>query len=516
MIIAYSVLAALVLVTVVAFYGLLDLAGGDIAWALFRDEYFYSLLGFTLQQASLSALFSLAFAVPLARALYFHPEWRSQRVFLTLCLLCFVLPSLVLITGLVVLLGRSGWLTPFLGEQWNLYGLSGILIAHVFLNMPFAVRALYLQWQSIPDTSWRLARQLKLSPRQQWQVVEWPVLRGRMIVLAGFIFVMCFNSFAIVLALGGGPQSTTLEVAIYQSLKYDFNIPEALALAWVQFFIVGGVFLLLVRFGSVAWLSVDTVAAQWRPKPTYWWRVADASIYGLAWLFLLLPLLALVAGVWDAPWSWELVKLLGRPLWITLALGLFCGVTAVIIAYIVLLPVRQARLRQHYRRQGLWEWLSMHTLVAPAMVLSVGLYVFLLRRVDVDRWGMFVVAGLNTVVVVPFALQQLRPRLFQFDDQYAALVRTLKLTAWQRLQVEAPWLQSSVRAAFVLVMLLAMGDVAIFAIFGQPDWVTLPWLIYNYASSYRLAEASVAALALLLLFAGIIFAFEGRSDAQHH
>ncbi|MEZ5449640.1 MAG: ABC transporter permease subunit [Thiolinea sp.] len=178
-------------------------------------------------QALLSALLSVLLAWPVVRALYYLSALPARRAFLTLCLLCFVLPTLVLITGLVVLLGRSGWLTPLLGEHWNLYGLHGILLAHVFLNMPFALRALYLQLQSIPDSSWQLARQLKLSAWQRFRLVEGSSLRGRLLVLAGFVFVLCFNSFAVVLALGGGPQSTTLEVAIYQALKYDFNMSEA-------------------------------------------------------------------------------------------------------------------------------------------------------------------------------------------------------------------------------------------------------------------------------------------------
>ena len=40
-------------------------------------------------------------------------------------------------------------------------------------------------------------------------------------------FMLCFTSFTIVLALGGGPQNSTLEVAIYQAIFFEFDLPKA-------------------------------------------------------------------------------------------------------------------------------------------------------------------------------------------------------------------------------------------------------------------------------------------------
>ena len=46
--------------------------------------------------------------------------------------------------------------------------------------------------------------------------------------------MLCFTSFTIVMALGGGPQATTLEVAIYQALRFDFDLAAAGQLACWQ------------------------------------------------------------------------------------------------------------------------------------------------------------------------------------------------------------------------------------------------------------------------------------------
>jgi thiamine transport system permease protein len=46
--------------------------------------------------------------------------------------------------------------------------------------------------------------------------------------------MLCFASFATVLSLGGGPQATTIELAIYQALSYDYDPGRAALLAIVQ------------------------------------------------------------------------------------------------------------------------------------------------------------------------------------------------------------------------------------------------------------------------------------------
>ena len=46
--------------------------------------------------------------------------------------------------------------------------------------------------------------------------------------------MLCITSFTIVLTLGGGPAATTLEVAIYQALRFDFDPARAVTLTLLQ------------------------------------------------------------------------------------------------------------------------------------------------------------------------------------------------------------------------------------------------------------------------------------------
>ena len=491
-------------VTLLAFYGLIafNRSGADLG--LLNDAYFYSILWFSIKQALLSASISTLLAWPIARAIYYYPNIFLKKLFLSLSLLCFVLPTLVLITGFVALLGLSGTITPLLGEHWSLYGLHGILLAHVYMNLPFAVRSIHSQLHNIPDSSWRVARQLKLSKWQLFQLIEWPALRGNLSLIFGFIVILCFNSFAVVLALGGGPQSTTLEVAIYQALKYDFNIGEALTLAWSQFFIAGVFFILLYKNNSVAWLSKDATTELWIPSLSNRNKVLYLLLYSSCFIFMLAPLFSLLEGVFAVNYSSRLIFSVLQALLLSVLVATAVALLAMAMAYSIMLPIRASIRAGKTRYKNLLQWLANHTLIAPAMVLCVGLYILFLPLIDLEIWGMVFVVLLNIMLVMPFAIQQIRSRLIQYDSDYAFLYQSLKLGFWQKLRIEWLYIKNTLLSTFSLILLLAMGDVAIFSIFGSNDLKTLPWLIYQLAGSYRINEASFASLILLVMYVTLL------------
>lgn len=508
---AYSLI---LLITALAFYGLIGFDGARLQAELLTDAYILQILSFSLEQAGLSALLSVALALPIARALHFMPQLVAKRAFLSLCLLSFVMPTLVLVTGLVSLLGRSGLITPILPDGWNLYGLNGILIAHVYLNTPLAVRVISQQMSHIPDTSWRLAQQLRFSRWQQFTHVEWPAIKPSLLMLLGFIFVLCFNSFAVVLALGGGPGSTTLEVAIYQALKYDFNLSEALTLAWLQFTLAGLIFALIARMGKLNWLSADTGRQRWQPSLGKQSQRLHGTLYYLSWCALLLPLLALLPTVSEASLSKIDLPGLMQSAGFSLLLGFAAAILAMLLAWLLLIPIRRASLNRHENQRILFQWLATHTLVAPAMVLSTGLYILLLPRIDLDRWGIFWLILINSVLLLPFVIAQLKPRLLQFDQQYGRLSANLRLSPSEQFKVIWPFIRPVTKGSFALALLLALGDVAVFSIFGDNSYTTLPWLIYGYAGSYRMAEAALASLLLLVICALLVFMFERHLKTQ--
>ena len=86
----------------------------------------------------------------------------------------------------------------------------------------------------VPAEQWRLAAALGFTPCTDIPASRLAGSASGAAGLASLVFLLCFKSFAIVLALGGGPARATLEVAIYEALKIELDFTRAAWLALIQ------------------------------------------------------------------------------------------------------------------------------------------------------------------------------------------------------------------------------------------------------------------------------------------
>ena len=302
-------------------------------------------------------------------------------------------------------------------------------------------------------------------------------------------------------------------MAIYQALKYDFNLSEALLLSLVQAIIAGSV---LLAAGYSGKSSLFRIAVQHRPtcltlsKTT---ALAHRFTYGLAWTFLLLPIVAVFIKAVS-----QGTNLQGLPLLAATGQSLLIAVSAAFIAvplgWLMLWPIRQHHNRAPKR--ALWaEWLAVHHMVIPTLVIGVGWFAFWVSRIDISRASVPLLITLNAFVLVPFVVLQLKPQLVQWDLQNQRLLTNWRPTLWHRIFIEWTFIVPSLKPLFALVLVLALGDVPLFALFGQSDQPTLTWYIYRLAGSYRLDQAAQAALMLLLMSSVLIYWMEPRHAHRH-
>lgn len=476
---------------------------------LFEDTYLFKVLAFTLWQALISTVLSLLLAFPLARALHASPYPRLRRFLFSLSLLAFTLPTLVLVSGLISLFGQQGLLRDGLRTllpNWSLYGLDGILIAHLYLNLPFAVRVLTLSLDQLPAPASRLARQMRLNTWQRLRWLEWPHLRGALFGSGCLIFILCFNSFGVVLTLGGGPAATTLEVAIYQALKYHFDLNEALLLCWLQLVIVGSCLAWMNRLGKVQWLSRPVHLP---PDNRIGGHIAGTLCLLLYGLFLLAPPLSLLTEVNASQLTGSVPLSVLKALLNSAVIVLAGTLIALVLGWQLLLIPRMLRQRTSGLGVGFFEWLSLHLLPLPAMVICVGWYVILISQGWFYQLDLLMLVWINALLVTPFVVTQLKSPLYAFDDQYMRLLQNWRPNLLSRCLLEWKAIQPQLPALACLASLLILGDIAVFAIFGTADWITLPWLIYQYAGSYRLQDAALTSLVLLIASGLLVYRLEG-------
>ncbi|PSJ41335.1 thiamine/thiamine pyrophosphate ABC transporter, permease protein [Zobellella endophytica] len=510
-------LAGILLLTAGPIVALLLQSGQASIGQLLSDSYLRHVIWFSFYQAALSTLFSLLLAIPLAQTLS-RRYFPGRVLLLRLFGLSLVLPVILVVFGIVAVHGRQGWVNQLLllvGMEpvSYLYGLPGILLAHVFFNMPLAARVLLQGIEAVPQSQWRLASQLGFNGCQLFRWLEWPAMRSALPALASMIFMLCFTSFATVMALGGGPRSTTLEVAIYQALRFDFDLPLAGMLALLQLLFCCG-FLALQYWLSHPQLHQpgggNRIERPDRRAPLI--RLWDTLVLGGCLAIFLPPLLAIVTAGFN-PQLWPALS--SPRLWLSVLTSLWiaagAGLLSLLLTLGLLYSSRYLRLHlEHRTGAAMLEATGSVILVLPAVVLSTGLFILLRNIADVFALGPILVLLVNALMALPYGLRTLQLPMERVARQYDRLCASLDIQGLARARrVEWPQLRKPMALTLALAMMLSLGDLSAIALFGSQQLQTLPWLLYQQLGNYQMADAAATALLLLLLSLGLFLLIEG-------
>lgn len=491
--------------------------------ALF-DSYLFQVTRFTLWQAALSTLLSVLPALLVARALARHPNFPGRRFILQMFAVPLGLPAIVAAIGILSLYGRAGYLAPVAKALWDwqwpgAYGLSGILIAHVFFNLPMAARLFLAALETVPPHQWRLSAQLGMGSLASFRFVEWPVLRTALPGVAGLVFMLCVTSFTIVLTLGGGPGATTLEVAIYQALRFDFDPQRAVALTAVQLVLTAAALWLLTRLGVSLTGDANLPLSSRRVLfPTGPERGFNAIVIALAVLFVGSPMMTVVAAGLGA----DLARLAGedavhRATATSLGLAFAAASLSVTLSFGLVIARRALELRRGAGKPGLTERLfdngAMMVLVIPPIVIGAGWFVLLRNFVDVFQIAPIMVVSVNAVMALPFAMRIIRPAYDAASQRHERLCASLGIGGFARLKlIDWPPMRRPALLAFAFAMALSLGDLGVIALFGSDQVQTLPYLLLQRMGSYRTADAAGLALFIGILCLGLM-AIAGREKA---
>ncbi len=463
------------------------------------DAYVLRILWFTLLQAGLSTILSVALAIPVALALA-RVDFIGRRLLLRLFALPLALPAIVVILGIVTVYGRTGWLSSLIGSPLNVYGLAGILLAHVFFNLPLATRLLLQQLDGIPPESWRLAAQLDFTERARFRLIEWPQMRGSLPGIASLVFLLCAASFAVVLTLGGGPSATTLEVGIYQALRFDYDPARATVLSLLQLALCALLVLLAGQYANAvqSWPSLRRKPDRHDAQSPLRSLILSVIIAAAA-LFVGVPIAAIVIAGALATFTWS--GLLHATL-TSLAIALPAAALSLALAW----PLAQASARAASPSwRSLLNLSALLTLIVPPAVLATGWFILASRSGLALSAAPFLVIAMNALMALPFALGTLSTSVQQAMAQHDRLCASLGIGGLRRLiLIDLPVLRRPLGLAAAMAFMLSLGDLTAITLFGSQSLVTLPALIYAQMGSYRIDAAAGSALALALFSMVII------------
>ncbi len=476
------------LITIAVALGLIPLIAFTLerGGAIWPDAYVWRVTRFTVLQAGLSTLLSVFPAILVARALV-RRLFAGRTLLLSLFAVPQSLPVIVAVFGLTALYGTAG----LFGGLFSLYGLGGIVLAHVFFNLPLATRLFVETLASIPPENHRLAAQLGFSDRSTFSNVDWPALKPALPRVAALIFLLCAGSFIVVL-LFGGPAATTLEVAIYQSLRMDFDVTRALTLSLVQILLsIAMVFsaarMLIAPVSQVA-LRLDGRRFDGQGIGAQFIDTAAITCAAL----LVFPVLAAIAtqGLTHIEFDNSLLRAFGT------------SITLAIMSSLIAMPLAwgmgKAQGAMPKFRIALIA-LGLAGFIVPPAVIATGWFLAF-RNVNSFAIAIILIASLNALMALPFLLTVLSPAQERNASQHDKLCQQLNLSGWNRLRlIDVPALRGPLSQAAMMAFVLSMGDLTAVTLLGSQGLLTLPSLVQQQMGHYQSTAAGGTALVLALL-----------------
>ncbi|WP_438828642.1 ABC transporter permease [Streptomyces klenkii] len=479
-------------------------------------------LWFTTWQAAASTALTLAVALPGAYA-FARFDFPGKRMLRAVVTVPFVLPTVVVGSAFLALLGRGGLLDEWWGVRLDTT-VWAILLAHVFFNYAVVVRTVGGLWAQLDPRQEEAARVLGAGRFTAWWRVTLPALAPAVAAAALMVFLFTFTSFGVVQILGG-PHYATLEVEIYQQTAQMLDLPTAAVLTLLQFVAVAALLAVhawTVRRREATLRLVDPSRTARRPRGAGQWAFL-ASVLAVVAVLILAPLVVLVLRSFDGPDGYGLafyralasadgnagtfvvapLEAIGN----SLAYGLAATAIAVVVGGLAAAALT--------RREGClvrgFDALLMLPLGTSAVTVGFG-FLISLDEPPLDLRASWILVPLAQALVgVPFVVRTVLPVLRAVDARLreaAAVLGASPLRAWR--EVDLPLVGRALGVAAGFAFAVSLGEFGATVFIARPDSPTLPVavarllgrpgeLTYGQAMALSTILMLVCAAALLVL-----------------
>ncbi|MEV5018180.1 ABC transporter permease [Streptomyces sp. NPDC053780] len=475
-------------------------------------------LWFTTWQALASTALTLLIALPGAYvfARFDFPGKQALRAVVTVP---FVLPTVVVGTAFLALVGRGGLLDELWGVRLDTT-VWAILLAHVFFNYAVVVRTVGGLWAQLDPRQEEAARMLGASRLRAWRQVTLPALAPAVAAAALMVFLFTFTSFGVVQILGG-PAFSTLEVEIYRQTSQIFDLSTAAVLTLIQFAAVAAVLAVhawTVRRRESALRLVDAATTARRPRGTGQWALL-AGVLGTVALLLVLPLAVLVQRSLGAPgfgYYRALTTADGGTFLVppieAIGNSLQYALTATAIAVVIGGLAAAALTRRDAGRfvRG-FDALLMLPLGVSAVTVGFG-FLIALDEPPLDLRSSWILVPLAQALVgVPFVVRTMLPVLRAVDGRLREAAAVLGASPWRVWrEVDLPMVRRALLVAAGFAFAVSLGEFGATVFIARPDNPTLPVAVarllgrpgdMNYGQAMALSTILmlVCAVALVVL-----------------
>jgi putative spermidine/putrescine transport system permease protein len=202
------------------------------------DPYYRGVMATTLVMAFLCTALTLALAFPAAyRLARMESRWKSLATVLTLIPL--LVGNVVRAAGWMGLLGNDGLINASLqtlritSQPVKLiYTPGAVVVGTVAVVLPYMILTLSSVIESIPRAVEEAASNLGASAMTVFRRVVWPLALPGTVAGCVLVFILCMNTYATAVLLGGS-QFKMMAPAVYDQFSKGMNWPFGAALAFI-------------------------------------------------------------------------------------------------------------------------------------------------------------------------------------------------------------------------------------------------------------------------------------------
>ena len=491
---------------------------------IFKDPYTFFVVKFTFKEAFISALITLIIGFPGAFIIS-HYKFKGKSIILSLTTVPFVLPSVLVALGFIVLLGKNGYLNSFLINVLHfknpvsiLYTFPAIIIVHAFYNFPIILRVVGSAWDGLPDKLIFAAQSLGANRFQTFWKVTFPMLLPAIVSSFTLVFMFCFLSFVIILVIGGA-RFATIEVSIYTyyNIFSDFHMGSALALLQALFSIT--FVYIYMKSGNV--IRSGTFSKTVLPKKNLSNFPKDflfsVSYFFFITLLILLPITVIFINAFYTPFTHRFtinnfVNLFSSKFnYITGIPQIRVILNSFIFALLTMFLSTSLALGISYGirnfKKGKNIFLSFVMLPIAVSPITIALsFLIAFQRVNWVLNTFIAIAVAHTLIALPFAVKIISPAVDSMPLSYVFAAESLGMNRIRAFfSVDLNILKKILLASLIFSFAISIGEFGATLMLYRNAYITMPVALYRFLSGrhFGIASAMGALLAFISMLAFI-------------
>lgn len=482
----------------------------------------------------MSTIFGLAFALYTTRI-----ARRTAFIGKIFSILPIVTPPFVVGLGVTLMLGRSGYLTEWLGfanSNW-LYGFNGIAIAQILAFTPLAFMILDGALKSIHPSIEEASYTLRANRYQTFFQIIFPLLRPALANAFLLVFVQSLADFSNPLVLGGSFDVIATQIYFYiAGSQLDYASASTLGTLLLLFSL--GIF--IVQYLWIGNRSYITVSGKsYRGEVQELPRGLKNLISGLLAFWVLFNLLlygSIFYGSFTVNWGVD-YNLTLRNYQILFGQGfsdgawpslintlIYAGIAAVFTAALGLL-IAYIVVRKEFRGKKTLEFLTMLCFAIPGTAAGVS-YILAFNDAPLYITGTGIIVIISMVMRdLPVGMRAAIAGLGQLDKSLDEASLSLKGSSFKTIRyIILPLLKPALLSALVTSFVKAMTTVSAIIFLVTADTRVATAYILNRVEDGEYGTAIAYGSILIVVMMSIILFFDwiigdtriARSKARQH